>query len=83
MVHVLGLQPEYDGLTIDPCIPEEWNGFDMTRNFRGKTLRINVENPDGVQKGVKELVLNGEKIDGNFISEKMMLTDNDVMVVMG
>ncbi len=29
--HILGIQTTYDGILIDPCIPAEWNGFEVTR----------------------------------------------------
>src|SRR5690554_3449049 len=42
---ILGIRPDYDGLIIDPCIPSDWNGFTVTRKFRGATYRITVKNP--------------------------------------
>jgi N,N'-diacetylchitobiose phosphorylase len=56
---MLGIRPEYNGLMIDPCIPANWPGFDVVRKWRGATFRIMVENPDGVQKGVKRVMLDG------------------------
>lgn len=64
--YVLGLRPESNGFRIDPCIPREWRSFSAKRNFRGMTLAISVENPDGVQKGVKQLSVNGETLEGDF-----------------
>ncbi|MDR0804756.1 MAG: N,N'-diacetylchitobiose phosphorylase [Oscillospiraceae bacterium] len=57
--YILGIRPEYDTLTIDPCIPSSWKGFKATRKWRGATYNITVENPSGVQKGVKEITVNG------------------------
>ena len=65
--YILGLQPDYGGLRIDPCIPAAWKGFNVTRLFRGKKVHVEVHNPAGVQKGVRSLVLNGEPLEGNFI----------------
>jgi N,N'-diacetylchitobiose phosphorylase len=81
--YILGLQPEYDGLRIDPCIPSDWKSFQMKRRFRGKMLSVEVLNPDGVQKGVKQVSLNGEVLDGNLIPESLMLENNLVVVLMG
>jgi len=36
---ILGIQPDYDGLRIDPCIPPDWDGFTAIRQFRGAHLR--------------------------------------------
>ena len=64
---ILGVRPELDGLRIDPCIPKTWPGFTMTRVFRGLTLKIEVNNPAGVCRGVKSLTVGGKAIEGNLI----------------
>jgi len=81
--YILGLQPQYDGLKVDPCIPSSWNEFEVTRMFRLKELIIKVENPDGIQKGVKSITLNGEMLNGNIIPFKQMKGRNTVTVIMG
>jgi cellobiose phosphorylase len=64
---ILGVQPQYDGLRIDPCIPSSWPGFSVTRRFRGSTFHISVENPDGVCRGVVSLVVDGQAVDGDVV----------------
>jgi cellobiose phosphorylase len=81
--YILGIQPEYNGLRIDPCIPSAWKGFKATRVFRGKHLTIEVHNPNGVQKGVKKLTLNGKELLDNFIPVGNLLEENQVEVRMG
>ncbi len=81
--YILGIKPVVEGLLIEPCIPSGWKGFEATRRFRNKLLNIEVHNPDGVEKGVKSLVLNGKLISGNMIPFDMMLEKNQVEVVMG
>ena len=80
--YILGIRPDYDGLMVDPCIPE-WEGFSASRRFRGKMVNVKVENPNKVEKGVKSVTLNGEKIEGNVIPFAKMKDMNDVVVVMG
>ena len=65
--HILGIKPDFDGLRIDPCIPPEWDGYTVTRRFRGATYRIEVRNPDGVSKGLKSLIVNGEPVEGTLV----------------
>ena len=48
---ILGIQPDYDGLVIDPCIPSSWKGFTVRRKFRDAEYVIRVSNPDGKCKG--------------------------------
>jgi cellobiose phosphorylase len=66
--YILGIRPDYDGLLIDPCIPAEWNGFKITRKFRGATYAIEVSNPGGKMKGVKEVVVDGKSQASNIVS---------------
>ena len=42
--YMLGIRPDYDCLIIDPCIPTDWEGFEVTRRWRGATYHIKVEN---------------------------------------
>ena len=56
---MLGVRPEFDRLTVDPCIPAEWDGFEVTRRWRGAEYKIRVENPGHVEKGVKATEVDG------------------------
>lgn len=79
---ILGIRPSYAGLLIDPCIPGDWKEFEVKRQWRDATYRINVQNPSGVQKGVKSITLNGKTVTGP-IPPQPRGTLNDVVVVMG
>jgi cellobiose phosphorylase len=81
--YIMGVQPEYDGLTIDPCVPADWKSFKMTRRFRCKFLNIEVKNESGIQKGVSKMIVNGEEIVGNFIPIEKLKEKNEVSVIMG
>jgi cellobiose phosphorylase len=65
--YILGIKPQYDGLKIDPSIPREWDGFTLTRVFRGATYNITVKNPHKVSKGVIKLIVDGEEKPGNIV----------------
>jgi len=80
--YILGIQPEYDGLTVNPCIPNNWSGFKITRKFRGTTFNIEVQNQNHISKGVKELWVDGVKTTGNKIPLQNKKECN-VKVVMG
>lgn len=81
--YILGIQPDYFGLKIDPCIPSAWRQFSVTRRFRKKLFHIKVQNQAGVQKGVKKIVINGEAITGNIIPLEKMKDTNEVLMEMG
>ena len=65
--YILGLRPTHSGLMIDPCVPEGFGDFTLIRYFRGTTYHIQVKNPANVQKGVKEIKVDGKAIEGNII----------------
>lgn len=58
--YMLGVRPEFDRLTVDPCVPADWDGFAVTRRWRGATYRVRVENPEHVEKGVKRIEVDGK-----------------------
>ena len=62
---ILGIRTGYDGLLIAPVIPQGWNGFNVTRKFRGVTYRIAVERAgSGNQVSLK---VNGASVPGNLV----------------
>ena len=65
--HILGVRPHHAGLVIDPCIPKAWDGFSVTRKFRGTTYEIKVSNPSHISKGVARIVVDGVPIAGQTI----------------
>ena len=81
--YILGIRPSYDGLIVDPCIPKGWEGFVVTRKFRGAEYRIEVTNPDRVAKGVKRLKVDGEDVPGNVVPVFPSGGRHEVKVVLG
>ena len=65
---ILGIKPSYDGLTIDPCLPTSAKEYEVCRKFRGAEYIIKVKNPKGVNKGVRSLLLDGQRMEGNTVS---------------
>lgn len=65
--YILGVKPQYNGLKIDPSIPAEWDGFKISRLFRGATYNVTVKNPNHVSAGVKSMTVDGKPVDGNVI----------------
>ena len=80
--HILGIQPTYKGLYIDPCIPAEWKDFRVTRTWRGAVYTIHVNNPAGVEKGIKSIQLNG-RISSNPVPAQKPGSVNEIEVIMG
>lgn len=81
--YILGIIPEYDGLSVNPCIPSEWDGFKISRSFRGDTYAISIKNPNHVSKGVKSVVCDGVKINGNILPLFNDGKTHEVEVILG
>jgi cyclic beta-1,2-glucan synthetase len=70
---ILGFRKRGSTLSIDPCIPRLWEGFEITYRH-GRTLyRITVENPKRVCRGVSRLSLDGALLPGEGL---VPLTDD-------
>jgi len=80
---ILGIQPDYEGLIVDPCIPNDWKGFKISRKFRGALYEIEVKNPNGVSKGVKEVIVDGLSQTSNVIPLFEDGEEHAVVVIMG
>ena len=59
---ILGVRPDHDGLTVDPCLPGSMDGFEASRVFRGTRYDIKVAR--GENKG---LTVDGRRVAGNTI----------------
>ncbi len=81
--YILGIRPGYDGLIIDPCIPEDWKSYRVTRKFRGSIYHIEVTNPASVSKGVKEVSVDGEIIKSNVVPLFEDGENHTVKVILG
>ncbi|MDE6875209.1 MAG: glycosyl transferase [Lachnospiraceae bacterium] len=81
--YILGVKPEYDGLMIDPAIPAAWDGYELTRQFRGDIYRVKVKNPDHVCKGVAGMIVDGNEVAGNVIPVFGDGKEHDVVVTLG
>lgn len=79
--YIMGIRPQFDYLLLDPCVPADWKEFSAVRKWRGATYEIEFVNPDGVMKGVKELYLDGQKVDK--IPVQASGTTHQVKVLMG
>ena len=64
---ILGIKPELEGLRIDPCVPSDLKSYTVTRRWRGADYVITVSDPEGRQKGVRELIVDGERLEGSVI----------------
>ncbi len=65
---ILGLHRQGgNALRIDPCIPHSWQGYTLTYRHGQTRYVIQVENPDGVCRGVRSVTLDGNPLADGLI----------------
>ena len=64
---ILGIKPDYEGLLIDPCLPSTAKEYEVVRKFRGGEYHIVIKNPDGKEKGVSRITVDGKLISGTIV----------------
>lgn len=65
--YMLGIQPKREGIEINPCINAEWDFYEVTRPFRNATYNFKVYNPNHKETGVDYIIVDGVKMEGNYI----------------
>lgn len=82
---ILGLRTSLKGITVDPNIPSDWKQFQVNRRYQGKLLKVSVHNPNGCNRGVKSMKVNGIMAEpGSWINPKNYShTVIEVEVVLG
>ena len=52
------------------------------KEFRGKKLRILVENPDGRESGCTSLTVNGTPMEGNYVPEDSLTAQTEIVLTL-
>ena len=81
--YILGIMPTLDGLSINPCIPEDFGDFQIKRNFREGTYYIQIHTTPHVEKGVKSMTVDGTDISGHVVPYEKGKEEYHVEVYMG
>ena len=80
---ILGFDLRGDVLRLNPCIPASWPGFTITYRFRSTTYRVTVENPRGVERGVRTVTMDGDEQPAAVVPLRDDGQEHEVRVVMG
>ena len=80
--YILGVYPTLNGLQINPCVPADFGNFRIRRRFRGVDYDIEVEQ-NGTEKGVKEMFVDGVRMEGCVIPFDGSKKEVRVKVIMG
>ena len=79
---ILGIRPDIGGINIAPSIPKEWKTVRIEKIFRGRKLNILIQNPDGRESGLASMTVNGQPVDGSYVSEEMLTDSTDIVLNM-
>jgi cyclic beta-1,2-glucan synthetase len=80
---ILGFHREGNRLRMEPCFPSHWPGFTVTYRHGSATYKINVENPDRVERGVRELTVDGVSQKETMIALADDGREHQVRVILG
>ena len=80
---ILGLRRGGKTLQVSPCIPKDWPGYEIAYRDGETSYQIRVENPDGINRGVKQVALDGEVLPGGDIPLLRDGRQHEVRIQMG
>lgn len=60
--YILGVKPSYEGLTVKPCVPDDWKGYSVKRIFRGVEYNITVK-----RSAEEYFAVDGVKQESNLV----------------
>jgi cyclic beta-1,2-glucan synthetase len=80
---ILGFQLHGDHLIINPCIPQDWDEYEMTYWHEDTQIEIRVKNPEHVSVGVREVMINGQKQEEHQIPLNGQKELIEVDIIMG
>jgi len=80
---VLGLKVRGDHLQLDPVIPAGWKGFHLRYRHGEAIYEIQVENPEGFERGVSWVEMDGQHMRDGVIPLDRALVKHRILVHMG
>jgi len=81
--HILGLKKRGNTLVIDPCIPSGWTSYTIRYKYGNTEYEIRVSNPNRVNTGVKQVIVDGVHGGNNTIVLKDDGNKHIVDIIMG
>ncbi len=76
---IIGIRPTYAGLRVAPCIASEWEGFSVSRRFRGAIYNITVSRGDVPGP---TMTVDGELVGGDVVAPAPAGTTVEVQMVL-
>ncbi|HEX2908721.1 MAG TPA: glucoamylase family protein [Phototrophicaceae bacterium] len=80
---ILGLKRQGNRLSIQPCIPDTWASYELTYRDGDTLYQIQIRNPDGVNRGVIQIKLDGQPVSDDHIPLVKDGGHHEVQVTLG
>jgi cyclic beta-1,2-glucan synthetase len=80
---ILGVRRAGDALTVDPCVPADWPGYEVTYRDGATVYQIHVENPNGASHGVKQMMIDGKDLPEKEIPLLQDGEEHKIRVLLG
>jgi cyclic beta-1,2-glucan synthetase len=80
---VLGLRVRGDHLQLNPVIPGWWEGFHLRYRHGEAIYEIQVENPEGCERGVSWVEMDGQRMRDGVIPLDRGLVKHRILIHMG
>jgi cellobiose phosphorylase len=81
--HIFGIEADFDGLRVKPGLPAEWDEVKLERFFRGINYHIRIVNSENLARGIVEIFVDGQKIEGDLIRHQNRATQHEVLIFNG
>lgn len=75
---LFGLQGARDGIRIHPQLPSAWSEAQVTRSFRGATLKVEMKRNSGVQAA--EVYVDGQRVEDGILQDVQQGREYQVLV---
>ncbi len=59
--YIVGVNAEFNGLRVTPCIPSHWDDIEVSRIYRGATYNIKIK-----RTGENKMLVDGKEISGDI-----------------
>ncbi len=69
---ILGFRLRENKLFMDPCIPSDWDGFELSFHYHSSRYEVRVENPNHVSRGIHLIEMDGHparRTEGILLSD--------------
>ena len=80
---ILGIRAEGNSVRVDPCIPAAWKGYEVVYRHEHARYKIQVKNPNQVERGVLSVSVDGVLQPGTRFPLDATTGDHTVEVVLG